>query len=348
MSESLPSSSEFRLPAEWEAQSAVLMCWPHTGSDWADMLDKVQPCVAEIVTQISRFEKVMVVVDNAELVAPQLVQAGANMQQVQLLEQPSNDTWCRDFGPLTVQQGEGFVLQDFGFNGWGLKFAADQDNQLSRRLHAKGLFPQSTLVTQGLILEGGSIESDGAGTLLTTSDCLLSANRNPHLGKEAIETKLRDTLGVSRVLWLDHGHLAGDDTDSHIDILARLAPENTIIHMHCDDPDDEHYSEFLAMREQLKTFRTASGEPYRLASLPWPSAKFSRHGDRIAPSYANFLIINGAVLVPTYHDEADAEALAVIESCFPDREVIGINCLALLEQGGSLHCMTMQFPEGVL
>ena len=204
------------------------------------------------------------------------------------------------------------------------------------------------MVTQGLILEGGSVESDGKGTLLTTRECLLSPNRNPHLDQAAIEQELARCLGADHFLWLAHGYLAGDDTDSHIDTLARLAPDDTILYVHCDDPEDEHFPALAAMEKELAAFRTKGGKPYRRLPLPWPKARFDGEGNRLPATYANFLIINHAVLVPTYRDPKDSEALAVVAEAFPGREVIGIDCLPLIFQHGSLHCITMQLPEGVL
>jgi agmatine deiminase len=336
-----------RLPAEWEPQSGVLLAWPHAGSDWADMLDLVEPCVAAIATEISRFEPVLIVAADAPHVLGMLEAAGAVMGRVRIVGLPTNDTWVRDFGPITVLRDGRPELLDFTFNGWGLKFAADQDNQVSRRLHALGDLGAHPLKTLGLVLEGGSIESDGAGTLMTTAACLLSPNRNPHLSSPQIEAMLKQYLGAERVLWLHHGHLAGDDTDSHIDILARFAPDDTIVHMHGADADDEHGADLAAMRAELVRFTTAAGRPYRLVALPWPKTRNNRVGQRVAPSYANFLVINGAVLVPVYDDEADGKALDVIAGCFPGRKVIGVPCSPLIEQGGSLHCMSMQLPKGV-
>ncbi|HXH65503.1 MAG TPA: agmatine deiminase family protein, partial [Mariprofundaceae bacterium] len=289
-----------RLPAEWEAQSGVLLAWPHADSDWAELMHLVEPCVVEIATQISRFEPVLIVADKAERVRARLMVAGAEMERVRIAELPTNDTWARDFGPITVLADDGPLLLDFTFNGWGMKFAADRDNQVTRSLHAQGLLGEHALETLDMVLEGGSIESDGAGTILTTTACLLSPNRNPELSQADIEAALKEHLGAERVLWLGHGGLAGDDTDSHIDILARFVSEDTIVYMHRHDTDDEHYADLAAMREQLAGFTTAEGRPYKLVALPWPKAKQNRFGDLVAPSYANFLIINGAVLVPVY------------------------------------------------
>ena len=235
------------------------------------------------------------------------------------------------------------VLLDFTFNGWGGKFAAEKDNAVSRKLHACGAFGTTPLRTVDLVLEGGSIESDGQGTLLTTTECLLNPNRNPHLSKEQIEEQLKSELGVSTILWLEHGYLAGDDTDAHIDTLARLCPDQTIVYVACDDPTDEHFAPLKAMERELEQFAG-----YRLLPLPWPGAKYDAEGHRLPATYANYLVINGAVLVPTYNDPADLQALEVVGKAFPDREIIGIDCSTLILQHGSLHCITMQIPEGVV
>jgi len=336
------------LPAEWEAQDGVLLAWPHETSDWHPVLDVVEPVFIEIIKQISRFERVLVVAPEAEAIRRKLAAAGVVLERVAIFAIPSNDTWSRDFGPLTVYKNGVPVLLDFGFNGWGLKFAADQDNQITGRLQAAGAFGRLERRVPGLILEGGSIESDGAGTLLTTAECLLGPNRNPHLNRQGVETELRRWLGVERILWLENGYLAGDDTDSHVDTLARLCPNDTIAYVRCSDEEDEHYVVLNRMEKELRAFRTRDGRPYRLISLPWPAARFDEEGTRLPATYANFLVINGAVLVPTYQDASDAAALAAVGQAFPDRAIIGIDCLPLILQHGSLHCVTMQLPRGVL
>lgn len=337
-----------RLPAEWEEQDGVLISWPHADSDWCDDLDQVEPVFAAIAAAISHHERVVIVAPASELILPAIIAAGGNPHQVTICELPTNDTWSRDFGPITVREEGHLRLLDFGFNGWGLKFAANHDNQVTGRLAAAGIFAGHRPQVIGLILEGGGIESDGAGTILTTSECLLNPNRNPHLTQAEIEERLCTLLGANRFLWLDHGYLAGDDTDSHIDTLARLCPNDTIVYVFCDDPNDEHYTALQRMGEQLRTFRTTDDRPYRLLPLPWPQACYGPSGERLPATYANFLIINGAVLVPTYNCGRDEEALAVIAQAFPDRQVIGIDCAPLILQHGSLHCVTMQLPRGVL
>ena len=198
------------------------------------------------------------------------------------------------------------------------------------------------------VLEGGSIDTDGEGTLLTTTACLLTESRNPQLDQQQIEMRLKTELGVTRILWLQHGFLAGDDTDSHIDMLARFCAPDTIAFMQCDDPGDEHFESLAAMAQELRQFRTRDGQPYRLIGLPLPAAIYNSVGQRLPASYANFLIINDAVLVPQYNDRSDEIVLKRLAACFPDRQMIGIPCRALIEQYGSLHCLSMQFPDGVL
>jgi len=336
-----------RLPAEWEAQDGVLLAWPHEESDWRPYLDAVQPVFAEIVRQISRFEQVIIAAPDPEAVRASIFERGADLKRVRIYQVETNDTWARDFGPITVQDEGAPRLLNFGFNGWGLKFPSDLDNRINRCLQGLRAW-KAPLETVGLILEGGSIESDGRGTILTTEECLLNDNRNPHLTREELEQELHGLFGSDRFLWLANGYLAGDDTDSHVDTLARLCPEDTIAYVSCDDPDDEHYPALQAMVEEIRAFRTRYGRPYRTVALPWPMARFDEEGTRLPATYANFLVINGAVLVPTYDDPKDAAALEAVSRAFPGREVIGVDCLPLILQHGSLHCVTMQLPEGTL
>jgi len=341
-----PEMTSRRLPAEWEEQDGVLMAWPNAATDWSPILELVEPVFAEIVSTISRFEQIILIVPDAETVTTSLIKAEANLQNINFVNLPINDTWARDFGPITVFEDNNPILLDFGFNGWGLKFPANHDNRINKLLSETGLF-KNRYAVMPLILEGGSIESDGAGTLLLTSECLLDLNRNPHLAREEIETALQNLLGVKRFLWLNHGYLAGDDTDSHIDTLARFCPNDTILYVACDDPADEHFEELAAMKRELESFRTAGNNPYRLLPLPFPSACYGAESERLPATYANYLVINAAVLVPTYRDESDDLALATVKEAFPDREIIGIDCRDIILQHGSLHCLTMQLPKGV-
>jgi agmatine deiminase len=336
-----------RLPAEWEEQDGVLLAWPHEGTDWRTHMDRVEPVFAEITVRISRVETVLVATPDPERVRNLAATAGAEMDNILICQVDTNDTWTRDFGPLTIESRGNPVLLDFGFNGWGLKFPANLDNQATRRLHEIGVFGTVPRRTVGLILEGGSIESDGKGTILTTAACLLEPNRNPNLSRGEIQARLKDLLGADYLLWLEHGYLAGDDTDSHVDTLARLCPDDTIAYVQCDDATDEHYPALLMMEKELQEFRTREGKQFRLVPLPWPAPRFDE-GERLPATYANFLVINGAVLVPTYRDRNDAAALEAIGAAFPGREIIGIDCLPLILQHGSLHCVTMQLPKGTL
>lgn len=336
-----------RLPAEWEPQDGVLLAWPHENSDWAPYLDAVEPVFAQIVTAISRFETAVVAAADPDQVREKLAACGANLELVRIHQVDTNDTWARDFGPITVEEDGAPRLLNFGFNGWGLKFPSDLDNRINKRLQGLGVWG-APLDTVGLILEGGSIESDGEGTILSTEECLMNDNRNPHLTRIELEEELHGLFGSDRFLWLANGYLAGDDTDSHVDTLARLCPENTIAYMRCDDPEDEHYPALAAMEQEILSFRTRDGRPYRAIPLPWPAARFDEDGERLPATYANFLVLNGAVLVPTYQDGNDAAALAAIGEAFPGREIVGIDCLPLILQHGSLHCVTMQLPKGTL
>lgn len=341
------NNQPIRLPAEWETQDGILISWPTTTSDWAPYLTRIEQVFIELVTHISSFEQVIIIEPESGFVDHTLREANINLDNVRCYTIATNDTWTRDYGPITILRDLQPLLYDFGFNGWGLKFAADQDNQINRHLVQQGAFC-APILSQGLILEGGSIESDGAGTLLTTSECLLHPNRNPHMDKEQLEQFFYANMGIKQVLWLDHGYLAGDDTDSHIDTLARLCPDDTIIYTACDDKQDEHFSALKKMEQQLEQFTTLSGKRYRLLPLPWPQAKFDEDGVRLPATYANFLIINGAVLVPIYDDPADEQALTMINKAFPSHEIIGINCTVVIAQHGSLHCLTMQLPQGTL
>jgi agmatine deiminase len=339
------------LPPEWAPQSGVQLSWPHADSDWAPVLAEVEPVFTEIARQIARHEIVLVACHDEALraqVAARLRAAGVPATRMRLHVAPANDTWARDHGPVTVLcRGEATLL-DFGFNGWGGKYPHDLDNLITGRLHAQGAFGDTPLEIVPLVLEGGSIEVDGSGTLLTTARCLLAPTRNPALSRAQLEQQLAGLLGLTRFLWLEHGYLAGDDTDSHVDTLARLCDAGTIAYVSCDDSQDEHYAELNAMERELQAFRTANGAPYRLVPLPWPGAKYDADGARLPATYANFLVINGAVLVPTYRDPADDQALARVRECFPGREIIGIDCLPLIHQHGSLHCVTMQIPAEVV
>ncbi len=340
-----------RLSAEWEPQSAVMLTWPHADSDWADTLAAADRTFAAIAAAISHHQTVLVTLARSaerERVEAALQEAGADRAHVRFANAPSDDVFVRDHGPLTVATSHGLKLLDFSFNGWGRKYPYQRDDALTRTLYEQGAFGHIPREAVDFVLEGGSIDSDGAGTLLVTASCLLAPTRNPQHTRADIEAILAAQLGAQRILWLHHGYLAGDDTDGHIDTLARFCDPATIAYCACPYADDEHYPALQAMEQELKTLRTADGQPYRLVPLPWPSAKLANDGTRLPATYANFLILNGAVLVPTYDDSKDTEALAILSACFPGRRIIGIPCLTLIAQHGSLHCVTMQIPAGVL
>ncbi len=339
------------MPAEWYPQSGVQLTWPHDGTDWAPILTDVTECYVRIAYEIASHELLLIVTPEREKVEA-LMQSrlpSALLNRIRWAECPTNDTWARDHGFITLLDAQAPRLLDFRFNGWGLKFAADKDNRINRILHEKHLLQGQYVNCLDFVFEGGSIESDGRGTLMTTSECLLSANRNEYLNRQEIETRLKSLLHADRVLWLDHGYLAGDDTDSHIDTLARFCPDDTIVYVACNDIGDEHYDALQKMEEQLYTFRTAEGKPYRLLPLPLPDAVFDEDGERLPATYANFLVINDAVLMPTYNQPVkDVQALRVLQKAFPQHAVTGIDCRVLIRQHGSLHCCTMQYPASVI
>lgn len=344
----MKSNSSKVLPAEWYPQSGIMMTWPHEKSDWIDLLSEVEDCFILIANEILKEEKLLVVCQDPASVARRLMDS--NQRNLILVKLKSNDTWARDHAAITVIDQDGPVLYDFQFNGWGLKFPANFDNQLTSGLFKLGTFQSQVSYENKLnyVLEGGSFESDGIGTLLTTERCLLSLNRNDTLSKREIENFLIHTFDLQRVLWLSSGYLAGDDTDSHIDTLARFCNEKTIAYVKCDDPSDEHFDQLKLMEEEIRAFRRLDGSPYILVGLPMADYVEDETGLRLPATYANFLIINNKVLMPYYSTQKDEIARSILQSAFPDREVIGIECSTLIKQHGSLHCVTMQFPFGVL
>ncbi|MDH6313835.1 agmatine deiminase [Parabacteroides sp. PFB2-10] len=334
-------------PPEWYPQSAVQLTWPHEDTDWAPILDEVIPCFVAIAHEILKREKLVVVCRDEQVLRSQLGDIDDSRLIVREIE--SNDTWARDHGGISVFDDGVPSVYDFVFNGWGMKFPADKDNQITRQLFLSETFREEVpyVNMQPFVLEGGSIESDGQGTLLTTEECLFSLNRNEYLNPEQLEYHLKDLFGVERILWLSHGYLAGDDTDSHVDTLARFCSEDTIAYVRCEDEADEHYEELKQMEEELKGFTRTDGTPYRLIALPMAD-KVEWEGERLPATYANFLIINDAVLLPFYDSPLDEVAKKALQEAFPEREVIGINCLPLIKQHGSLHCVTMQYPQGFI
>ena len=327
-----------RMIAEWEKQRMVLLSFPHEETDWKEDLKASLTPFVRMAQAIAYAEPVYIICQNKDKIADLF----CSTRNMTFIEIPTNDTWIRDYGYISIEEDGTVKLLDFTFDGWGGKFEASLDNLVNQRLHQKGYMGTMPMETIPLVLEGGSIESDGDGTILTTSECLCNPNRNGGLSKTEAEEKLKVYLGAKRVLWLDHGYLAGDDTDSHIDTLARLVNKEAIMYVKCEDTEDEHYAALKQMEEQLQTFRTSEGKPYTLIALPMCEAKFGQEGRRLPATYANFLITNHAVIYPAYDAPQDKEAHEVFRLAFPDKEIIPVNCLKLIEQGGSLHCSTMQ------
>lgn len=302
--------------AEWEHQSMVQLTWPHKDTDWAPILPEITAVYEEMAREISKREPLLIVDDI-----------------------PHNDTWARDHGFISVESEESMLLLDFCFNGWGEKFEATLDNQINKHLYEQGLVKGEYEDHLDFVLEGGSIESDGKGTIFTTECCLMAPHRNQPLTKQEIEERLKEWLGAERIVWLQHGSLIGDDTDGHIDTLVRICPNDTLLYT----GGDKDHPDLALMEEELKGLRILEGKPYRLLKLPLPRPIFD-DGDRLPATYANYLVVNGAVLVPTYNQpDLDEEAMRVVGQAFPDREIVGIDCRAVIKQHGSLHCCTMQY-----
>lgn len=342
-----PHSFPVRLPAECENHDCVLLAWPHEETDWAYMLDEARECFANIVRAISARECVLLV-GPKRLCNRSVKQYSFDPARVRFIDVETNDTWARDFGPITVEKEGALHILDFKFNAWGLKFPADKDNLITTHLALKGTFNADYENRLGFVLEGGSIESDGHGTLLTTAECLLSPNRNGGMNEEQIRAYLADALGFTHQLWLRNGGMAGDDTDSHIDTLARFAVNDTIVYVGCDDPADEHFEELAAMEREIKEFTTVDGRKFNLVRLPMPDAIYDENGERLPATYANFLATPDTIYMPAYGQTRKDELAARILNVAFEREVVAIDCRALIRQHGSLHCATMQMPLQIL
>ena len=336
----MTNNSNYRFPAEWEKSDAILLSWPHKDTDWSYMLERVTECYVNVVQAITQFMPVVIASPKTEIVTSCLPKELLN--KVTICETQTNDTWARDFGPITLLDCEGNpVLLDFKFNAWGLKFAADKDNLITKSLYDKQYIKGVYQNHLGFVLEGGSIETDGNGLLLTTSECLLSPNRNGDKNKDEIEAYLKSALNIEKVLWLNYGFLKGDDTDSHIDTLARLAPNNSILYVKCSDENDIHFEELSKMEKELETFTNINNESFNLVPLPLPDPIYE-DGERLPATYANYLVTEKAVFVPVYGQQKDSVALKQLQKVFADKAIIPIDCTALICQHGSLHCITMQ------
>ena len=317
--------------AEWEPQSMVQLTWPHKDTDWAPILPEITSVYEEMAREIAKRESLLIV-------APEgfPIPKAFNVQRSTFT---SYDTWARDHGFISVEDNGNLILLDFCFNGWGEKFEAAFDNAINRHLYDQELVRGTYENHLDFVLEGGSIESDGKGTVFTTTCCLMAPHRNQPLTQAQIEDRLKQYLGAERIVWINHGSLIGDDTDGHIDTLVRICPDDTLLYIGAD----ADHPDLLAMEGELRTLRTFDGRPYRLLRLPLPRPIYDG-GDRLPATYANYLVINGAVLVPTYaQPDLDAEALRTIALAYPDREIVPIDCRPVIRQHGSLHCCTMQY-----
>lgn len=331
----------FAMPAEWTPHDAVWTAWPHDEDLWVGMLEPVRQDFAMLVRALARSERVELIVNDeaAELDA----RARLGSANVRCHRVAHDDVWLRDSGPIFVSRSGTLAAVGWEFNGWGRKYEAALDNELSRAVAARA---GMALVEQDIVLEGGSIEVNGAGVVLTTRQCLLSPERNPQLSEADIERYLRDSLGVEKVLWLDEG-LDGDHTDGHIDTIARFADERTIVTCVCEDRADPNHRVLVENLERLRSFSDASGRSFRIVELPLPAVRMTFEGQRLPPTYANFYISNDAVIVPVYGDPNDARALDVLRPLFPGREVLGLEARGLITGGGAFHCVTQQQPAGV-
>lgn len=337
------------MPAEWEPQSFVQLTWPHVETDWKDCLSDILETYVAMADAITRYERLLIVVPD-EMRARLFLEAKlpkSQMQKIQFCQCETNDTWARDHGFISLKDDCGRLrLLDFCFNGWGMKFESDLDNRINRCLFDSGMVSGAYENNLDFVLEGGSIESDGLGTVLTTSQCLLAPHRNQPLSRAEIEAQLLRRLRAKRILWLDHGCLVGDDTDGHIDTIVRFAPDDTLLYIGCDDSSDPQYEDLRAMERQLRDFRAIDGRPYRLLRLPMPEPVMY-DGERLPATYANFLVINGAVLLPVYNQvDRDREAARVVAEAFPKRDILPIDSTVIVRQHGSVHCCAMQYPIG--
>ncbi len=322
-----------KLIAEFEKQDFTQIIFPHPKTDWAEYLQETQATFVNIINAVRKQQKCLVIAYNVDAVKKHFKE----FHNLEFIEYETNDTWARDCSALTIIENGEKKLLDFHFNGWGNKFAHTKDNNMSKALSSYYNYPMQSI---DFVLEGGGVESNGDGIILTTTNCMHNPNRNPHLNAQTITKKLQNYFGAKEILYLNHGYLAGDDTDSHIDTLARFIAKDTIMYVKCHDKTDEHYEALNAMEQELK--KLAQEHNFSLIALPM-SSKVTFEGERLPATYANFLFVNGAVLVPTYNVPTDTEALAIFKQTFPQREIIPIDCSILIRQHGSLHCITMHY-----
>ena len=327
-----------RLKAEWERQNTILMALPNENTDWIDVGLEQSASVFRKIAQAIGYSQMVYMLVNDEKEAKKHF---CSTNNIIFIKADFNDTWTRDYGPLSIEEAGRNKLLDFRFNGWGGKFEASLDNSVNKQLKSRGFYGRAELESYDIEIEGGAIDTDGQGTILTTKSCLLNPNRNGALSQAEAEEILSSKLGAKRVLWVENSFLEGDDTDGHIDMLARFVNSDTIAYLKCEDSSDKHYKSLQELEKELKSFRQADGKPYNLVPLPFTEPKY-KDGERMPASYANFLITNSALLFPTYQSSKDKEAQEIFKKLFPEREIIPVPCLKLIEQGGSLHCSTMQ------
>ena len=335
------------MPAEWAPHRGTWLSWPHKEASWPGKFGPVPAIFARMVRHLADHEEVHINVagpDMEQEVRRLLADEGTDSGNVFFHHNPTNDAWCRDHGPIFVQRDGGHgreeAVVDWKFNAWGDKYPPyDLDDVIPTRIAREYGLP---VFHPGIVMEGGSIEVNGRGTLLTTEACLLNPNRNPTLDRDAIEGYLRAYLGVRHILWLGDG-IAGDDTDGHVDDLTRFVDERTVVTVVEDDPADENYEPLRENLERLRGMRDQDGRPLRVVTLPMPRALFHEE-QRLPASYANFYIANGVVLLPTYDAARDEEARRTLQELFPTREVIGIDCTDLVWGLGAFHCVSQQWP----
>jgi agmatine deiminase len=339
-----PRQLGYRMPPEWAPHQATWLSWPHKEASWPGRLHEVLPIYARAVAALSRSEVVHINVNDAAMEAAAralLAEAGAT-GDIRFHRFPTNDAWCRDHGAILLVREEDPQLAavDWDFNAWGHKYPPyDLDDEIPRQMAA---YLDAICFPGGMVLEGGSIDVDGSGLLLTTEQCLLNPNRNPHLSRDDIETRLRENLGVEKILWLGEG-IAGDDTDGHIDDIARFVAPGTVLAAVEEDPLDENYHPLQENLRRLRSMTDLQGRPLTVLTIPMPPP-LVYEGQRLPASHANFYIANRVVLLPTFGGPSDARAAEALQRCFPDREIVGLDCSAVVWGLGAWHCLTQQVP----
>lgn len=342
-----PKELGYHFPAEFAPQSAMWLSWPHKEASWPGKIESIYPVYANFIKLVAEGQKVNINVVDERMKAKAsgfLTEAGADMQQVQFFFHPTNDAWCRDHGPaflINPRAAQKKIIVDWGYNAWGGKYPPfDLDDEIPTKIAAHYNMP---VIYPGIVMEGGSVDFNGRGTVLTTTSCLLNKNRNPHLTQEDLEKYLINYYGVDNVLWLSDG-IIGDDTDGHIDDITRFVNEDTVVTVIEQEKNDENYQPLLDNLKTLNTLRLESGKQMNIVELPMPSPVVYDEM-RLPASYANFYIANKHVVVPTYRDKNDDKALQILQECFPDRKVIGLDSWDIIWGLGSFHCLSQQEPQ---